>query len=55
MAREFSSRCGETLTAQDDEQLYTQMRQHADQAHPEMAMPDQRIRDGIKMMAKDVA
>ena len=54
MAREFNCRCGEALQAADDDQLYTAMRQHADEKHPEMGMSDERIRQGIQMMAKDV-
>ena len=54
MAREFSCRCGETLRGDDDEALFTAIRQHADQKHPEMGMTDDRIRQGIQMMAKDV-
>lgn len=54
MAREFACRCGETLQGDDDEALFTAVRAHADQKHPEMGMTDERIRQGIEMMAKDV-
>lgn len=55
MAREFSCRCGETLRAQDDEQLYSVVRKHADEKHPDMGMSDDRIREGIRSMARDTA
>jgi predicted small metal-binding protein len=55
MAREFSCRCGESVQADDDDQLFTWVRQHADQKHPEMTMSDERIRQGIETMAKDVS
>jgi len=54
MAREFACRCGETLRGADDDELFTAIRQHADQKHPEMGMTDDRIRQGIQMMARDV-
>jgi hypothetical protein len=54
MAREFSCRCGETLRGADDEELFAAIRGHADEKHPDMGMTDDRIRQGIQMMAKDV-
>jgi predicted small metal-binding protein len=54
MAREFACRCGETLRGADDEELFAEIRQHADQKHPEMGMTDERIRQGIETMARDV-
>lgn len=55
MAREFSCRCGETLRGEDDEALFSSVRGHADEKHPEMAMTDDRIRLGIQTMARDAA
>jgi predicted small metal-binding protein len=54
VTREFACRCGETLRGADDEELFTAIRQHADEKHPEMGMTDDRIRQGIQTMARDV-
>jgi predicted small metal-binding protein len=54
LAREFACRCGETLRGNDDEELFQAIRQHADQKHAEMGMTDDRIRQGIQTMARDV-
>jgi len=53
MAREFACRCGETLRGDDDDALFNAIRRHADEKHPEMGMTDDRIRQGIQMMARD--
>lgn len=55
MAREFSCRCGETLRGKDDDELFTAVRRHADEKHPEMGMSDDRVRQGIQTMARDVS
>lgn len=55
MAREFNCRCGELMRGDDDEALFQAVRQHADKAHPEMAMTDDRIRQGIQTMARDAS
>ena len=55
MALDFSCRCGDKLRAPDDQALFTVVRTHADEKHPEMSMTDDQIRQGIQMMAKEVA
>ncbi len=45
--------CGLTLTAADDEALYTLGRQHADEHHADQNIPDEFIRAIVRDNAKD--
>ena len=53
MTRKLTCECGEILTAQDDEELVRQGRQHIKLEHPDMPISDGMIRDMVKTKAKD--
>jgi len=43
--------CGQTLQAANDDDLATQVREHADEAHPDMQLSD----DGARQLVADRA
>jgi predicted small metal-binding protein len=43
--------CGTTLHAANDDELLQQVRQHVDEAHPEMELSDDAARDLIAQQA----
>ena len=53
MTRKLTCECGAILTAQDDEELVRQGRQHIKLEHPDMPISDGMIRDMVKTKAKD--
>ena len=53
MARVAECMCGHVLRGADDEELFKQAREHADQAHKEMNISDDMIRQLLLSYAQD--
>jgi predicted small metal-binding protein len=53
MARTITCTCGHVLTGADDEELFRLGRQHANEAHADMNMSNERIREFIRADARD--
>jgi predicted small metal-binding protein len=53
MARTITCTCGEVLTGVDDEELFRLGREHANEAHADMNMSDDQIREFIRSDARD--
>jgi hypothetical protein len=53
MARMITCTCGEVLTGADDEELFRLGRAHADEAHADMNMSDEQVREFIRTDARD--
>lgn len=53
MARVAECMCGHVLRGQDDDELFKQAREHADQAHKEMNISDDMIRQLLLSYAQD--
>jgi predicted small metal-binding protein len=45
--------CGHHLEASDDEQLFSEARAHVDQAHPDMQLTDEQVRQIVTDGAYD--
>lgn len=55
MARVVECPCGITLSGSDDDELFSQGRQHADSHHPDDGISDDFIRSHIAQNASDAA
>ena len=53
MARALTCDCGETLTGQDDEELFRLVRQHVNEDHEDLVLSDGQVRDMIAARATD--
>ena len=54
MARAVTCACGASFTGADDEDLFRQTRQHAQEQHADLQMTDDQIRGMISSHARDV-
>jgi hypothetical protein len=53
--RALDCACGEHLEAADDEAMAQAVRGHVEQAHPDMQLNDEQIREQVSQQAYDVA
>ena len=47
--------CGETLSAANDEDLFQTTRRHMDEAHPDMEMNDEQVRELVASKAYEAS
>ncbi len=47
--------CGQTLQAANDDDLAVQVREHADEAHPDMQLSDEQARELVTNRAYDAS
>lgn len=53
MARTVTCACGHELSAADDGELLTELRQHLAGDHPDLDVPDEQLRAQIQAEARD--
>ncbi len=51
--RAMDCNCGQHLEAANDEELFRAVRAHVEQAHPELQLTDQEIRDLVAIKGYD--
>jgi hypothetical protein len=47
--------CGHTLQAANDDDLFKAAREHVDQAHPDMKLTDEQVRDLVAQRAYEAS
>jgi hypothetical protein len=47
--------CGETLSAANDDDLFQATRRHVDEAHPDMDMSDEQVRELVASKAYEAS
>ncbi len=53
--RVIDCECGETLQAANDDDLFRAARQHVDEAHPDMEMNDDQVRELVANKAYEAS